>query len=72
MPMHNLGGALVYLVWELGRPAYLVQAENRDAVEAALDVGAIPWRDQPSILRLADPDDPMLAAFGLNETSTTL
>ena len=65
-PTYNLGGSLLYLIWEKDQPAYFVRAKSRDDVEAGLELGCLPFRELPSILRVADSDDPVLRFFELD------
>lgn len=64
-PTHDLGGNLLYLVWEKGQASYFVRAKCRDDVEAAVELNVTPYRETPSILRVADADDPVLKFFEL-------
>lgn len=68
-PTYSLGGSLLYLIWSKDQPSYFVRAKSRDDVEAGLELGCIPFRELPSILRVADSDDPVLRFFQLDAPS---
>lgn len=68
-PTYSLGGSLLYLIWAKDQPSYFVRAKSRDDVEAGLELGCLPFRESPSILRVADSDDPVLRFFQLDAPS---